>query len=490
MATLVQGGFGGWTARVTPALTYPSVAWSPTLNLFAAVSDFGGSTTPVATSPTGVTWTARSGGTVDHIWTDAIWVPSLALFVAVADTSGTAQNVMTSPDGLTWSLRTAGDEGWRAVAGTSALLVAVGQGSLGDGAVMTSTDAVTWTTQSTTGMPAGGFYNIGYSETLAQFLAVRSPSVYSSVDGVAWTLRYTNPAAYGFRVPRPTWSSTLGLWVAFQTDPADIANTAALTSPDGVTWTSTPFTGGMSEFLPTAVEWCASIATFVLIDETTKFATSTNGTTWTVGTKATGDWQALAWAPALSLLAATGTNGTTADAMTASYSSAPSVTGLEHLEGEAVAVVGDGIVLASPYNPAYTVRTVTGGAITLPAGSYTTVLVGLPYVTDIETLDIDSGASSRKDAGHLVTRLGLWLEDSRPPFAAVALPAVATSITGMQQIPALDAEQNVTASTISGYIEGGLDGAWNSNGRIALRHVDPSPLTVLAVVVQGNFGRS
>ena len=162
---------------------------------------------------------------------------------------------------------------------------------------------------------------------------------------------------------------------------------------------------------------------------------------------------------------------------------------IAHLNGENVSIVVDGVVIASPNNPAYALATVAAGVVSVPTTG-TVAHVGLPITSDVETLDIDKAQGTLKDAGIHITRLGLWFEASRPPFAAISFPSSATSVAGMQQIPALDEDNNVTAALITGYREGGIDGAFNNHGRIALRHVDPTPLTVLAIVPQGNFGRS
>lgn len=65
-----------------------------------------------------------------------------------------------------------------------------------------------------------------------------------------------------------------------------------------------------------------------------------------------------------------------------SYHGAPATTisGLQHLEGEAVAVVADGVVVEG--------LTVTGGEITLSRAA-STVHVGLPYLPVLETLPLD-----------------------------------------------------------------------------------------------------
>jgi len=163
--------------------------------------------------------------------------------------------------------------------------------------------------------------------------------------------------------------------------------------------------------------------------------------------------------------------------------------GLDHLEGEAVSVVADGVTIASPNNPAYATITVASGAATIPGGPYTTVSVGLPITTDIQTLDLDNGNSFRKDAGINITRVGLWLEDSKTPFVGEELPAT-NAPTDLQQMPQTDENGTVTTSLISGYREVQVDGAFTTQGSIVLRQIDPQPLTVLSVVPQGTFGRS
>ena len=165
------------------------------------------------------------------------------------------------------------------------------------------------------------------------------------------------------------------------------------------------------------------------------------------------------------------------------------VTGLDYLEGESISVVADGVTIACPNNPAYAAIVVTSGVATLPSAGYTTVSVGLPITTDIQTLDLDNSSSSRKDAGSNVTRIGLWLEDSKTPFAGATVPT-GDAVTNLQQMPQVDRNGTVTASLLSGYREVNIDGAFTNHGRIFLRQVDPQPLTVLSIIPQGTFGRS
>jgi hypothetical protein len=68
------------------------------------------------------------------------------------------------------------------------------------------------------------------------------------------------------------------------------------------------------------------------------------------------------------------------------------ITGLSHLEGQDVSILGDGFVIASPNNSLYPAMTVSGGQVTLSDGNtgYGVVHIGLPVTADLETLNIDN----------------------------------------------------------------------------------------------------
>ena len=106
-----------------------------------------------------------------------------------------------------------------------------------------------------------------------------------------------------------------------------------------------------------------------------------------------------------------------------------SITGLDHLEGEEVAVLADGAVHPN--------RTVTSGAITLQLAA-SVVNVGLPYTATIKTMPIEAGAQDGTAQGKeqringivldlFETGAGLWYGRTRPtwmsmPCAVRAMP--------------------------------------------------------------------
>jgi hypothetical protein len=143
--------------------------------------------------------------------------------------------------------------------------------------------------------------------------------------------------------------------------------------------------------------------------------------------------------------------------------------GLWHLEGEEVVGLADGNVIKG--------LTVTDGAVTLPreAGR---VHLGLKYITDIETLNIDSFSSRgtlqglKKHISYVTVRFdrsrGLWIGPNNGDLTEMkqredeAMSDPTTLLTGDKRIP--------------------IPPSWDTNGRLFMRQRDPLPLTILAVV--------
>lgn len=146
------------------------------------------------------------------------------------------------------------------------------------------------------------------------------------------------------------------------------------------------------------------------------------------------------------------------------YSGPPATnfSGLDHLEGKTVAIVGDGAV----YPPAV----VTGGAVTIsdPASK---VEIGLPYTSEIETLrpevQMPGGGTSqgrRKRWAEIVVRLhrslGVVVFGERIPFRSAG--------DTMGQAPELFSGDKRKSNL-----------GWNREGRITISQDQPLPCTVL-----------
>lgn len=163
---------------------------------------------------------------------------------------------------------------------------------------------------------------------------------------------------------------------------------------------------------------------------------------------------------------------------------ADDITGLWHLEGEEVGIIADGYVIASPNNPKYTTTyTVTNGTVSLPQ-AYGVVHVGLPYVSDVETLDIDSTENKK-----LVSQVAVKLNESRGVFLGEAFPADDGTV-GLEEIKSrttndsLDLPPPLITETRTVPIRA----SWNKGGRVVARQVDPLPVTILSITPTGFIG--
>lgn len=145
------------------------------------------------------------------------------------------------------------------------------------------------------------------------------------------------------------------------------------------------------------------------------------------------------------------------------YSGSPvtTLTGLDHLEGETVAVVGDGAV--------YPNKTVSGGSITIsPAASE--IKVGLPYESTIETLpigDAQGGMGQRKKTVRVRMRVsnsaGIWVGSSEDMLTEKKRHSWDTSL-------------------YTGEVEIGVIPAFDESATLIVKQKDPLPLTILSLM--------
>lgn len=166
------------------------------------------------------------------------------------------------------------------------------------------------------------------------------------------------------------------------------------------------------------------------------------------------------------------------------------ITGLDHLDGKAVSVISDNVVIGSPNNDidSYTTYTVTGGSITLPTPRVWSI-VGLPYTSDIETLSVDSKdgalALSAKIANEVVVRY----VRTRGGYAAGTFPAN-DKVNGMEQGYEWDTRDlvNKPLAEKTRAIKYRPFSEWQLNGRICLRQVDPLPIEISSILIDVSKG--
>lgn len=156
----------------------------------------------------------------------------------------------------------------------------------------------------------------------------------------------------------------------------------------------------------------------------------------------------------------------------ASYDGPPAtvITGLNHLDGETVAVLADGLVLPQ--------RVVSGSTITLTTAA-SKVHVGLPMSVVLETLPVTLqipafGQGQRKDVNGVSVRV-----ESSGPFTVGPL--------GGKLVPS---QRPAAGALLTDSVKVTIPGSWSDHGQVELRQDDPLPLTVVSVtydVAVGGF---
>lgn len=166
--------------------------------------------------------------------------------------------------------------------------------------------------------------------------------------------------------------------------------------------------------------------------------------------------------------------------LTYNGSAATVISGLDHLEGEDVAVVADGNVVKN--------LTVSSGSITLPRAAEK-VTVGLAYTPAIETLDVDVGsvAESLKSKEISIAKVTLEVENSRGGWVGPKMDDNSTG-TMVEIKPRFDSDQYNPIALKTFKQEVIIDPQWNLGGGIRIEQRDPLPLAILAVVPEVSVG--
>lgn len=164
------------------------------------------------------------------------------------------------------------------------------------------------------------------------------------------------------------------------------------------------------------------------------------------------------------------------------------ISGLSHLEGEDVTVFADGFVIASPNNSSYETVTVSSGSITL-SKPRVVIHVGLPYISDIETLNVDSvNGETMIDKQKLIEKVNAYVEETRGVFAGTEPPSNDSTdpLEGLYEYQARNAEDvDSPVSLETDVIQIDTESNWDNNGRVFIRQVDPVPMSILSIAPSG-----
>lgn len=165
------------------------------------------------------------------------------------------------------------------------------------------------------------------------------------------------------------------------------------------------------------------------------------------------------------------------------------VSGLNHLEGQTVAIVADGSVV--------TPQVVSGGSITLPQPA-SCILVGLPFTAQLQTpyLEPPGGMTiqgKRKNIYSVTVRseASRGLQVGTNQVDASTLPGgYPVTWTGMKEIKertaAISAGSAIPLFTGDSFINVPAD--WNTAGQVAVQQIYPMPMNVLAICTAFHSG--
>jgi hypothetical protein len=160
------------------------------------------------------------------------------------------------------------------------------------------------------------------------------------------------------------------------------------------------------------------------------------------------------------------------------------VSGLWHLEGKAVGIFADGFVVGSPKNPDVATYTVTNGALSLP-DFFAVIRVGLPYLSDLGTLDIDRMPGTLANKAKLVVGYDIWVQATRGLWVGQTLPADSAATTGLVEHKPRTAGYINPPELLTEVVEQAILGSWSTTGRGCIRIIDPVPARVLAIAPGG-----
>lgn len=160
------------------------------------------------------------------------------------------------------------------------------------------------------------------------------------------------------------------------------------------------------------------------------------------------------------------------------------------LEGKELSVLVDGYVFGSPNNndQDYDSYRVSQGQITLKEGKLGAIIhAGLPFTSDVETLDIDTVEQKPVQfEAKIVNQVYIDVLNTRGLYVAsefadndqvdnMVIPEV------MHEDPILGVVGNRALPLIKKRYNLSIPNDWHSNGRVCIRQVDPLPFEILAI---------
>lgn len=165
------------------------------------------------------------------------------------------------------------------------------------------------------------------------------------------------------------------------------------------------------------------------------------------------------------------------------------VTGLAHLEGETVSILADGNVVTNGIDDPLT--TVSGGTLSLDLENHAEIIhVGLPYVSDAQTLDLEVlGQETLADKKKQINQVTLLVESSRGIWAGEPNEDGTVNADHLYEHAQRTAEDEYDMiEGLTGKVVISMSASWNTGGRVHIRQRDPLPMSLLAVIPSVSVG--
>ncbi|MBU8874762.1 hypothetical protein KQ910_13385 [Reyranella sp. MMS21-HV4-11] len=141
--------------------------------------------------------------------------------------------------------------------------------------------------------------------------------------------------------------------------------------------------------------------------------------------------------------------------------------GLWHLEGRALAILADGSVQPT--------ATVSRGRITLTRAAGR-IVAGLPYVCDLETLNIEAGPPTLQGRLKVINEVTLRVKDTR----GLSVGPTSSRLVDIKE--RLGENYGYPTMLVTGDEKVLIDPSWNTQGRVFVRQSNPLPATVVAII--------
>lgn len=160
--------------------------------------------------------------------------------------------------------------------------------------------------------------------------------------------------------------------------------------------------------------------------------------------------------------------------LTYSGAATDTITGLSHLEGETVSILGDGAVMPQ--------AVVTSGAVTLPE-EVIKAQIGLPITADLKTLPLAFEAEAAGQ-GRPKNVDRVWLRVYRSSGIFVGPDVDNLTEVKQRTTEAYGSPPALKTDEISIDIKP----SWGANGQVVVRQADPLPLTVSSMSLETSIG--